>query len=70
MKVQKHKFFLIFCSTDDNNQYCFPFVVLIKTVEIPELIFFQQKLIKFYGLIITFPVENGNSKQEKIGSIK
>ena len=46
------------------------FIVLIKTVKIPKLIFLQQKIFKYYWLIITFPVENGNSKQEKIGSIK
>ena len=44
-----------------------PFIALIKTVKIPELIFLLQKIIKFYCLIITFPVENGSSKQEKIG---
>ena len=70
MKVEETQVLLLFCSTDDNNQYCFPFVVLIETVKIPELILLLQKIFKFYCLIITFPVENGNSKQEKIGSIK
>ena len=70
MKVQKTQVLSIFCSTDDNSRYCFPFFELIKTVKVPELIFLLQKIIKFYCLNITFPVENGNSKQEKIGSIK
>ena len=38
-----HLNFSFLWSTDDNTQYCFPSVVLIKTVQIPNLILFPQK---------------------------
>ena len=66
----KTQVLFLFCSADDNNQYCFPFVVSIKIFKIPKLIFLQQKIIKYYCLIINFPVENGISKQKEFGSIK
>ena len=69
MKVQKQKVVIILDYWREYPVLLIPFVVLIKTVKIPKLIFLLQKIIKYYCLIISFPVENGNSKQEDIGSI-
>ena len=70
MKVQKTQVCYYFVVLRIIPSIVIPFVVLIKTVKIPELIFLLQKIIKYYCLNNFFPVEIGNPKQEKIGSIK
>ena len=70
MKVQKTQALLSLESTNDNIPVLLiPFIVPLITVK-TNWFLLQQKIIKYYWLIITFPVENDNAKQETIGSTK